>query len=81
MRLERDGDRARLAAMFGTMTEPGAPLGAELCATLRTIATLDDADLERLRRWFSKWMSRYGQVPRATGSLIDPKARRDTPEA
>jgi hypothetical protein len=54
-----DGDRARLARFFGTMTEPGAPLG-DLRAVLRAIAELDDADLERLVGWFSHHVEPLG---------------------
>ncbi len=73
-----DRDRARLARLFGAMTEPGAPLG-KLRAVLCAIAELDDADLERLIGWFSRHVSRWGQTPRAVGRRIDPHTRRDPP--
>jgi hypothetical protein len=79
--LDSDKDRARLAALFGDMTTPHRDLG-ELRRVLRLIAMLDDADLERLAKWFSTWVSRWGQMPRSGGMSIDPGAHRgDSPSS
>jgi hypothetical protein len=48
--LSNDKDRARLAGLFGHMTEPHRNLG-ELRRILRMVAELDDADLEKMARW------------------------------
>jgi hypothetical protein len=74
-----DRDRARLAGLFCHMTAPQQNLGA-LRDTLRAIAALDDADLDRLAQWSSSWMNAWGQTPRASGLRIDPHARRDPAE-
>jgi hypothetical protein len=52
----------------------------DLRAMLRSIAQLDDADLERLVGWFSQHVNRWGQTPRSTGLRVDPHARRDPPQ-
>lgn len=71
----KDADRARLAAMFGTMTtRPHRKLG-ELRRILRAIAALDDDDLEKLANWFSTWVSDFGQLPRMTGFALTPSER------
>jgi hypothetical protein len=62
------------------MTVPGRPLGP-LRDVLRAIATLDDADLERLVRWFGQYVNLWGQTPHAVGRHVDPGARHDVPRA
>jgi hypothetical protein len=56
-------DRARLASLFGAMTVAHERLGP-LRDVLRSLASLDDADLERLAGWFSQHVNRWGQLPR-----------------
>ena len=72
--LEDEGDRARLAGLLGSMTMPPRPLGP-LRDLVREIAALEDADLERLVVWFTRWVNRWGQMPRASGMRIDPRPR------
>ncbi len=67
--LEDDRDRARLAALFGHMTAPRRDLG-ELRRILHATGELDDDDLERLAKWFSKWVNASGQTPRASRTKI-----------
>jgi hypothetical protein len=59
-----EDDRARFARFFGALLDPKGPLGAPARDTLRAIAQLDDADLERLTRWFEQHVNRWGQFPR-----------------
>lgn len=61
------------------MTDPREPLGPELRSALRAIAELNDADMERLGSWFTTWVSRFGQTPRATGMKIKAPKRFDPP--
>ena len=77
--LEKDQDRARLAALFGCMTEPHRELGP-LRSILRLVATLENADLERLAKWFHVHVNAWGQMPRANGLRIKPAAPNDQPK-
>jgi hypothetical protein len=61
-------DRTRFARFFGALLDPQGPLGAPTRETLRAIADLDDADLERLTRWFEQHVNRWGQFPRDAAS-------------
>jgi hypothetical protein len=56
-------DLGRLARLFGAMTVPHEHLGPPR-DVLRSLATLDDAELERLAGWFSQHVNRWGQLPR-----------------
>ena len=69
--LNDNQDRARLAGLLGNIADAPRPLGPELRTVLRLIASLNHADLERLAKWFSVWMSRWSQMPRSTGMTID----------
>jgi hypothetical protein len=57
-------DRTRFARFFGALLEAQGPLGAPARDAFRAIAELDDADLERLARWFAQHVNRWGQFPR-----------------
>ncbi len=72
--VDDDRDRARLAALFGHMTQPHRDLG-EPRRILHAVAELDDDDLERLAKWFSKYVNAWGQTPRASGMKIKARGR------
>jgi len=72
-------DRARLAALLGNMAEANRPLGPDLRRVLRAVASLDDDDLERLAKWFSTHMNRWGDTPREPGAKIVAAPRMDPP--
>jgi hypothetical protein len=65
-----DADRRRLAALFGTMTEPASDISPATMAAIRAFAALDPNDRRRVVRWFSTYVSRWGQVPVAASHRI-----------
>ena len=56
-------NRRRLTTLMGFMSDRRNGLGP-LKETIRALATLDDDDLERIARWFSAHVTRWGYLPR-----------------
>jgi len=64
-----DGDRRRLADLFGAMNEPKPDPSSDLLALLEAFAQLDRGDQVRLARWVRIYVNRWGQVPQAPSRL------------
>jgi hypothetical protein len=73
-----DEDRRPIARLFGAVAAPESPPTTRTIELLRSIATLEDDDVLRFAAWCRQFLNRWGQVPKASGRAVDPRANRET---